>query len=241
MPGACERHGDQPGRTPEQTHDDCQGLDEKDGEENVFRDGIGAVRGSVSPRLANGELRRLDGEHGRGTRHRGRNHDDLGRRRRFGRVAALGQRAAVVSLRLGQRSPPVKARRLRRVHRTVGVRAACHARLSGRRPARAEGCVADDECQRQRDYRDATNHTHHAVGCSTALGMSTSSGDLGERLTREKPKVISAARVRTTPSARRGPSAESPRGSGDPRPAPVRRAAATRRNSRCPRPLSRRG
>jgi hypothetical protein len=52
LPARLYAHSDQPGRTSERTHDDCQWLDEEDGKQNVFRYGRDRAGRKRSPDIA---------------------------------------------------------------------------------------------------------------------------------------------------------------------------------------------
>ena len=64
MPSAYGRTANQPGHAPEQTHDDCQWLDEKDREENVLRNGVCVERRTSAPGLPEKERGPVGGQHG---------------------------------------------------------------------------------------------------------------------------------------------------------------------------------
>ena len=79
-------HGDQLGLASEQTHDDCQWLNEKDREEDVLRDVTRAQRREPLPRPTEDE-RRLRGEDDGSADNRWRDHDGNGLSRLFRRFA----------------------------------------------------------------------------------------------------------------------------------------------------------
>lgn len=142
-----------------QTHDDCQWLDEEDGEENV----LGNVRGrnwcDSPPAVAQNE-----------SRHRSRKSDpssqngvgDGGDERGAGLAGVFVFRgcAAVVRLHLAD-AARCRALRVSLVHRARTLGAARHTRFRGRRPSGADGCVSGRNQNGQRNRKQLPAEDQH--------------------------------------------------------------------------------
>src|SRR6266850_7290947 len=160
-PGARYVRQAMPGSRPEQTHDDRQWLQEKDGEQDVRRNRRRRDRCSGPPGIAQNKRRHADGENNAGAEDgAGDGRDE--RRARLTRVVAFRGCTAVVGLRLSDdafRRGAVCASLVHRACTTPG--AAGHAGFRSRRPARADGSVACQQEQAEPDGRKALHHPHH--------------------------------------------------------------------------------
>ncbi len=142
-----------------QTHDDCQWLDEEDGEKNVLRNGWCRNRCGGSPAVAQHESWDSGWEHNAGAQYRTRDRDDK-RRIRLTGVLVFRRGATAVCLCLSD-GVLSRVRRAALVHRAVGVGTAVHARFRRGSPARAHGSVAADQHQAEGDRRELMDEPYH--------------------------------------------------------------------------------
>lgn len=150
-----------PGRRSGQAHDDCQRLDEEDGEQNVFGDRSYRGRRMRPPIAAEDECRK------------GRRHDDAGFEDRDGdrrsnhrcgwpRLPAFRCRAARVSVSRGRGVPCTRMVRFAAVHRAcTRVCATCHALFRCGRPPCTRRRISSDQAQAEKGSRKAVQQTHH--------------------------------------------------------------------------------
>jgi hypothetical protein len=148
MPCVHERTA-QLGTEPEQTHDDCQWLDEEDGKEKVpgnWRRWYGNDR---SPIVAENEGRDADRKHHAVTENGMRDRHHIGEIR-LGGIFALRGGTATISLCLGERFSGCRLVRVPAPHWTGPVLgAARHARFRCGRPARADPDIPDNQGNRE--------------------------------------------------------------------------------------------
>ena len=99
MPRAYRREPTRPDTESEQTHDDCEWLNEEDGEENVLRNWSDGNRRRCTPGVTQNESRDVGGQDNSDTEHR---RSDCGHKRGVGLIGilALSCRAAAVGLHL---------------------------------------------------------------------------------------------------------------------------------------------
>lgn len=146
---------------PEQTHDDCQWLDEKDGEQNVpgnRRDRYGDER---SPVVTENEGRDAGGNEDAVTENGGRNRHNAGREIRPGRLVALRGRATTIRLGLGKGLSGFRTVRLTPAHRTHAIRVtARHPSLGRGCPARAHADIPAQKGDCEENGRDAWDEPH---------------------------------------------------------------------------------
>ena len=86
MPRAYTREPTRPDAKSEQTHDDCEWLDEEDGEENVLRYWRDGYRRRCAPCVTQNESRDVGGQDNPDAENR---RSDGGNRRRVGLVGIL--------------------------------------------------------------------------------------------------------------------------------------------------------
>ena len=86
MPRAYAREPTRPDSESEQTHDDCEWLDEEDGEENVLRHWLEGYWRRGAPSVTQNESRDVRGKDIRGAENR---RSDDGNKRRAERVGIL--------------------------------------------------------------------------------------------------------------------------------------------------------
>lgn len=151
VPPDCTRDTTCPDIASEQTHDDCERLNEEDGEENVLwsrRRGNGPRR---APSIADNEGRYAGGQDGPGTEDRGSDGGGERRARLTGSVP-LGRRAAAVGLGLREHALGSGSLRIAVAHRaSAPVKAARHASFRRRQPTGAHGRIPSEEARRQED------------------------------------------------------------------------------------------
>jgi hypothetical protein len=159
MPARLYAHGDQPGRTSERTHDDCQWLNEEDGEEDVPGNGSDGNRCDGPPGISGNQRRNGYWKDDARTEYCARDDRDE-RRRRLTRLLALGHRAARIGLCLRDNPLFAGVVGLALVHRARVIRAACHPTFWGCRPPGAHGHVAGKQYQTQGNGRKALEQSH---------------------------------------------------------------------------------
>jgi hypothetical protein len=150
MPRAYSREPTRPDMESGQTHDDCEWLNEEDGEEDVLGHWRDGYRRRRTPCVTQDESRDAGGQDNPSAENRPR---DDGRGRGVGliRILALGRCAATVGLRLCKHARGPKTVRIALVHRAlVALRAAGHARFRRRQPAGAYGRIPGEEPRRQK-------------------------------------------------------------------------------------------
>ena len=86
MPCAYTREPTRPDSKSEQTHDDCEWLNEEDGEENVLRHWRDWHRRRGAPSVTQNESRDIGGKDSPGAENR---HSDCGNKRGIGLVGSL--------------------------------------------------------------------------------------------------------------------------------------------------------
>ena len=151
MPRAYTREPTRPDTESEQTQDDCEWLNEEDGEKDVLRHWPDGYRRRRSPGVTQDERRDVGGPDNPDAEHR---RSDGGHKRGGGLVGilALCSRAATVGLCLRKDARGSRTERITLVHRAfVALRAAGHAGFRRRQPAGAHGGVPGDESRRQED------------------------------------------------------------------------------------------
>ena len=134
MPRTYARKPTRPDAKSEQTHDDCEWLDEEDGEEDVSSDWRAMDRRFSSPAVGQQERRNDRRKNNADAERCSGNRWDSRWVRRL-RLMAFGGGAAGIGLSLGDNALRGGVRRFALVHRAIAVRAARHARLWGCRPA----------------------------------------------------------------------------------------------------------
>lgn len=145
MPARLCAHSDQPGRTSGRTRDDCQRLDEEDGEEDVPGDRRGGNRCDGPPGIARNQRRHGSWYNDACTENGAGNDADEGRRRLV-RLLTLRGGAAGVGLCLGHDATWAGALRFAPVHRAgVAVRAAGYTGFRRCHPTGAQGDTAGDK------------------------------------------------------------------------------------------------
>ena len=86
MPREYTREPTRPDEESEQTHDDCEWLNEEDREEDVLRHWRDGYRGRRTPRVTQNESRDIGGKDSPGAENR---HSDCGNKRGIGLVGSL--------------------------------------------------------------------------------------------------------------------------------------------------------
>ena len=97
MPRAYTREPTRPDTESEQTHDDCEGLNEEDGEENVLRHGRDRKRRRRPPGVTQDESRDVGGQDHSDTEHR---RGDRRNERGVGLVGILALSGGAAAVRL---------------------------------------------------------------------------------------------------------------------------------------------
>ena len=97
MPRAYTREPTRPDTESEQTHDDCEGLNEEDGEENVLRHGRDRKRRRRPPGVTQDESRDVGGQDHANTQHRS---SDRGHKRGVGLGGILAFSGGAAAVRL---------------------------------------------------------------------------------------------------------------------------------------------
>ena len=151
MPRAYTRETTRPDAESEQTHDDCEWLNEEDREEDVlghWRDGYWRRR---PPGVSQNESRNAGGQNNSNAEHRPSNGSNGGGAGLIG-ILALGGCAATVGLRLRKNARGPSTLRVALVHRAfVALRAAGHALFWRCQPAGAHSRIPGEEPRRQED------------------------------------------------------------------------------------------
>jgi hypothetical protein len=160
MPRACARESTRSDGTPEQTHDDCEWLNEEDRQEDVSWNRRAMDRRLDPPAVGQherwGGLRKDDS----GTENRSGNRRHSGRIRGV-RLVALRGGTARIGLRLSDeavRTGPVGGAL---VHRAIAaLRTAGHSGLRRSSPPRTHRRVPGDEAETQHYGGEAAEETH---------------------------------------------------------------------------------
>jgi hypothetical protein len=160
MPRAYTREPTRPDAESEQTHDDCEWLNEEDRKEDVLRHWRHGYRRRRAPSVTQNERRNVGGQNNPDAEHR---RGDGGHKRGIGLVGtlALCGRATAIGLDLRENAPCSGVARIALVHGAFGpVSAAGHARFRGRHPPGADRRVPGHQTECERESRETVDERH---------------------------------------------------------------------------------